>query len=195
MNISEELKTRLKFISNCNITEDVYKKLLENTFATLAGKSETHSMSTLYNSKPDLLKQAHAILLQAGAEFARNNMNGDEVKAVLTEINFNQNRTKLFVDLYETNKDDVQVQLGNIGMHPPHIVDADWKIDYIVKASNLDQSEGPIFRISLVSSKYDECDNERKLERINFSCNSQELQDLVYKLKDAVRHCQRLTTE
>lgn len=35
----------------------------------------------------------------------------------------------------------------------------------------------------------------KKIEFVNFACTSQEMQDLVYKLKDAVRHCQKIASE
>ncbi|KAF5294325.1 hypothetical protein FQR65_LT10778 [Abscondita terminalis] len=195
MSISEDLKNRLKFVNTCSITDDAFKKLVDNTFSILGEKPEVHGMSTLYNSKPDLVKQVHATMLRTGAECARNDFNHDDIENILVECNWNPNRIKVFVNSYDIHKRDMQILLGNIGSHPPHVVGADWKIDYIVKESNLDQSDGPIFRISLITSKYDEHEGKRKAEPINFSCNSQELQDLVYKLKDAVRHCQRLTTD
>ncbi|XP_008194474.1 uncharacterized protein LOC100142004 isoform X1 [Tribolium castaneum] len=63
------------------------------------------------------------------------------------------------------------------------------------KSSYLDSSQGPLFRIGLQTEKYD-CENEgKKIDFIQFTCDSQELQDLVNKLKDAVRHCQRIGSE
>lgn len=61
--------------------------------------------------------------------------------------------------------------------------------------SNLDQSEGPIFRVILFTESYDIEKLTKKIEEINFSCNSEELQDLVYKLKDVLRYTQRLNVE
>ncbi|KAK5638743.1 hypothetical protein RI129_013038 [Pyrocoelia pectoralis] len=195
MNIKEELRNRVKFIGNCTVNDDIFKKLVENGFSTLTRKPETHSLSTLYNSKPDLIKEVYAIIMTITAEFARHDLSKEEITQFLVDSNFSTNRSALFVELYEKNKRDLQIALGNIGSHPPHIVDVEWKIDYIVKASNLDRSDGPIFRIALSTSKFDESVKGKSVERVYFTCNSRELQDLVYKLKDAVRHCQRLTSE
>ncbi|KAB0791715.1 hypothetical protein PPYR_03515 [Photinus pyralis] len=193
MNITEELKNRVKFIGTSPIKDDLFKQLLEHNFSTLTGKPE--NLSVLYNSKPDLIKEAHAILMTISAEFGRHDLTKEEVRSFLIDCNFSTGRAAVFSELYDRNKRDLQVALGKIGSHPPHIVDAEWKIDYIVKASNLDHSEGPIFRIALVTSKFDEDSGSKGIERVYFTCNGQELQDLVYKLKDAVRHCQRLTSE
>lgn len=52
----------------------------------------------------------------------------------------------------------------------------------------IDDPGGPLFRIFLVAEKYDPIDKCNKTKTINFTCTNIELQDLVYKLKDAVRH-------
>lgn len=43
MNVSDDLKNRLKFTNNANITADHFKKLLENVFSTLIDNKELHS--------------------------------------------------------------------------------------------------------------------------------------------------------
>lgn len=53
----------------------------------------------------------------------------------------------------------------------------------------MEESEGPLFQISLITEKYDDIDKCNREKSINFTCTSQELQDLIYKLKDALRHC------
>lgn len=63
----------------------------------------------------------------------------------------------------------------------------------LLQSSMLEESAGPLFRISLIAEKYDNINQCNKAENIYFTCTSQELQDLVYKLKDAERHCKNLT--
>lgn len=52
----------------------------------------------------------------------------------------------------------------------------------------MEDSEGPLYRISLITEQFDSFEKCNKIKNINFTCNSLELQDLVNKLKDAVRH-------
>lgn len=35
--------------------------------------------------------------------------------------------------MYEKQKERLQIALGSFGSHPPHIVDANWKMNYIIK--------------------------------------------------------------
>lgn len=65
----------------------------------------------------------------------------------------------------------------------------------IFQSSMIEDSEGPLFRISLITEKYDDTDNCNKEKNIDFVCTCQELQDLLYKLKDALRHCNNVTNK
>lgn len=62
------------------------------------------------------------------------------------------------------------------------------------QSSNLNESDGPVFRITLLTDVSDKVGG-KKIEEVSFACDSRELQDLVYKLKDAVRHCQKISSE
>lgn len=154
-------------------------------------------------------------MLTINSEFGRHDLTKEDVKTFLTnDCNVNSSRSTIYSEMYDKNKQPLQIILGNIGTHLPHLTEVQWKIDYIVKVienillnlfivsngylfqtSNLNQSDGPLFRISLISEKKVEDYSSAPVNRIEFSCTSQELQDLVYKLKDAVRHCQRITTD
>lgn len=93
----------------------------------------------MYNSKPDVIKELYAALLTACAEFARNDLNFDSILSFLnSECSFPPNRAKTLFDQYEANKQEVQIRLGEIGSHPPHITDVEWKIDYVIKVHDRD---------------------------------------------------------
>lgn len=38
--------------------------------------------------------------------------------------------------MYEKQKERLQFVLSSIGTHPPHIVDTNWKMDYVLKVRN-----------------------------------------------------------
>lgn len=62
----------------------------------------------------------------------------------------------------------------------------------MLQSSMMEDSEGPLFRIAFTTEKYDDINQCKKVQNINFSCTGQELQDLVYKIKEALRHCNTL---
>lgn len=65
----------------------------------------------------------------------------------------------------------------------------------LFQSNSLDECGGPLFRIGFTMEKFDEETMCKKTKYLNFTCNSQEMQDLVYKLKEAVRHCERLSND
>ncbi|KRT82305.1 hypothetical protein AMK59_3074 [Oryctes borbonicus] len=195
MNLCDDLKKSLNISNNSNVINDqIYKNLLECSFNELIrDQNVSNGVQSIQHSKPDIIKELHASFLKIIAQFAQNNLTRDNVQSILTtDCNFNVNRANFFCDLYEMNKTRLQIILGNIGTHLPHIIDVKWNIDHVVKTSGIDESEGPIFRICLLAESYNEEKQSNDIEKINFSCTSQELQDLVYRLKEAVRHCQKI---
>lgn len=158
MKIEDETKKSLILSGNASITDELYKKLVENCFAALLKDPEVHSkyyrtdsntsavlivilisdINDLLASKPDVIKEVYAALLTVAPEFGRNDYTKDAVtQYLINECKYDKNRAEVFADFYDSNKLKLQVELGNIGPHFPHIVDASWKIDYVVKVQTI----------------------------------------------------------
>ncbi|CAG9772197.1 unnamed protein product [Ceutorhynchus assimilis] len=194
MDIEEKHKNYLKLLNkNEKFSDEILDKLLENCSKALSSHTEVYDISSLSQDDTTEIKQLYASLLYVFAQFVRNSQSSEEFSNfLLTECDIEKDRAQLLEKYYEESYNSIRMQLLNIGNYLPHITDVRWKIDYMVKSSTWDQSEGPIFRVSLKTEKFDSTLKGPKIEFIEFSCTGQELQDLVYKLKDAVRHCQKL---
>ncbi|GJQ81921.1 hypothetical protein Trydic_g20389 [Trypoxylus dichotomus] len=195
MNLSDDLKKSLSISNNTNVISDqTYKNLIECSFSELTrDQNSSKGIQSIQHSKPDVIKELHSSFLKIISQFAQHSITKETAQSILTtDCNFNINRANFFCDLYEKNRTRLQIILGNIGTHLPHIVDVKWNIDYVAKTSGIDESEGPIFRICLLAETFNGEKQSNEIEKINFSCTSQELQDLVYRLKEAVRHCQKI---
>ncbi|KAK9874324.1 hypothetical protein WA026_002675 [Henosepilachna vigintioctopunctata] len=197
MNLKEVSKNSLKLLNNVNIvSDDIFRCLLENSVSVLSGGQELHANESLFGSEPDLMKELYANLLIAIVEFVRNGLNKEEVQQYLiSECNINKKRSDVFADAYNNNKPEIQISLLNIGNHPPHITDVNWSIDFIVKSSTMDKFGGPLFRVSFTIETFNQEKQCVQMDHLNFTCNSQEMHDLVYKLKDAGRQCERIVME
>lgn len=197
MEIEDKHKESLKFLNLTDkLDSDSVEKLLENCCSTLSGKNENHDVSELAGLNRCETQQLYNSLLYIYVQCVRNSLQKEEFSNFLsTECNVDKNRISILEKFYEKWYKNIRIQLLNIGSHLPHITDVKWKIDYIVKSNRLDQSEGPIFEVSLKTEKYDEAIQKVNIEYINFICTNQELQDLVYKLRDIARHCQKLAVE
>ncbi|XP_025834239.1 COMM domain-containing protein 3 [Agrilus planipennis] len=193
LEIDNNLKNSLKLANSNALSDENFKNLVQHCFNALTKKSEINNINSLYGSKPDTVKEIFASVMTLIAQFGRQNLDPLEVAQFLkNECHFNANRIKIISELYEENKNDLLVVLGTIGSHLPHITDVNWKIDYKIESKYLEEASGPIFRISLITEVFDEQLQKPVQKPINFTCTTQELQDLVYKLKDAVNHCERI---
>lgn len=67
----------------------------------------------------------------------------------------------------------------------PNIVDVEWKLEVVTNTPGVG-SDNLLYTVIL---KTDDGNDVR------FTCGSQQLQDLVYKLKDLVRHCEKVKSE
>lgn len=80
------------------------------------------------------MKEVYPALLTVAAQFARHNLSSEPVaQFLIDECGFSKEKAESFSNSYATNKLKLQVILGNVGTHLPHITDVKWKIDYIVK--------------------------------------------------------------
>ncbi|XP_022907129.1 COMM domain-containing protein 3 [Onthophagus taurus] len=197
MILSEDLKKSLSLSNNINtINDQVYKNLVEICFNELCRVTDVPNISSLNISKPDVAKEIHAAFLTLIAKAARNDLRSDTLINILSnECGFSSNRAKYLSDLYEKNRIKLQIILGNIGTHLPNIVDVKWKMDFVVKSSDVRLQEGPIFSINLITETWDKESESNKRDSIDFLCTTQELQDLVYKLLEVMRHCIKIGNE
>lgn len=80
----------------------------------------------------------------------------------------------------------LQRQLGNVGSHLPHIVDVEWRLDFAVNTSELENVNTLQYTVTLKT----ECPDQD----VVFVCNESQLEDFVYKLKEIIRHCEVIST-
>uniref|UniRef100_A0A671MN97 COMM domain-containing protein 3 n=1 Tax=Sinocyclocheilus anshuiensis TaxID=1608454 RepID=A0A671MN97_9TELE len=70
---------------------------------------------------------------------------------------------------------------------PPHVTDAEWRLEYCIKNSHVHKVNQPSYLISLNTER------AGASSEINFSCTMEQLQDLVGKMKDAAKSLERAT--
>ncbi|KAJ8680354.1 hypothetical protein QAD02_016141 [Eretmocerus hayati] len=170
------------------LDEQTFDKILQVAVSRACGKPNAEALTNITDSKPDDVKIAFAELLKLLIESARNDIEIEELNLLLTCTNLSQNYIEKFCESYASCKEELVETLESIGDDLPHIVDVDWQLDYCIK-SNIESPAGfPKFFVSLSTVKHG------KLQQFKFCCTIQALQDLVYKLKDAARHVERLSS-
>ncbi|XP_053778570.1 COMM domain-containing protein 3 isoform X2 [Desmodus rotundus] len=119
---------------------------------------------------PVVLKHCHAAVATYILEAGKQRADKSTLSTYLEDSKFDRERTELFCTEYQNNKDSLEILLGSIGRSLPHITDVSWRLEYQIK--NTDSRSHP---------------------EISFSCNMEQLQDLVGKLKDASKSLERAT--
>ncbi|XP_050446116.1 COMM domain-containing protein 3-like isoform X2 [Cataglyphis hispanica] len=122
-----------------------------------------------------------------GKKAARHDYDEESLKIFLHNEHINGPRIEKLCSTYVNNKQDIQTQLELTGDSISHIVDVDWRLHHCVKISTC-TTDMPIYNIRVSTRKYNE------IKYVTFTCTIQQLQDLVYKLKDAVRHIEKISS-
>ncbi|XP_063230760.1 COMM domain-containing protein 3-like [Bacillus rossius redtenbacheri] len=190
MEFSPQIKCGLEQFGNPNVfSEPCFHTLLDSVTFTLTGNKSTN-VSQLCRQKGDSVKEAYASVLSLLVESGRHNVSPSELSAQLTQnFNYTGTRSAKIVDLYKEIKPKLQVELSHVGLHPPHIVDATWRLDFCIKTSSLEQAGTWLY---LIQFHTDTSDPKEPHKTIRFVCTLQELHDLVAKLKSAVKHVEKI---
>ncbi|XP_053428308.1 COMM domain-containing protein 3 isoform X2 [Nycticebus coucang] len=128
---------------------------------------------------------AATYILEAG----KHRVDKSTLSTYLEDCKFDQERIELFCTEYQNNKNSLEILLGSIGRSLPHITDVSWRLEYQIKTNQLHKMYRPAYLVTLNVENAD----SQTYPKISFSCNMEQLQDLVGKLKDASKSLERAT--
>ncbi|XP_026274311.1 COMM domain-containing protein 3 isoform X1 [Frankliniella occidentalis] len=192
--LSTEIMTGLKRMGNSTLVSDeVFVKSLQCGMTTITQPDFTSAnLSSISSgsSKGDVVKEAHCALLSLFVESARLDLTLDSLTVFLeTKANWPQTRCKMLADAYAACVSKVQACLSNISVHPPHIVDVQWSLNHNTKSSSNKQTTSSFVSVQFETEGLPE-GQEDKL--VKFECTLAELQDMVSKLKEALRQVEHI---
>ncbi|XP_032670526.1 COMM domain-containing protein 3 isoform X2 [Odontomachus brunneus] len=189
MELAKETINGLTNIQNSNsLPEEIFLQLLENIASYICKNiNDAKSIAAICPSKSDLIKTAMANILCLFIEAARHDYDEESLKIFLHNEHISGQRIEKLCNTYINNKQNIQTQLELTGNSIPHIVDIDWRLYHCVKFSTCRSTNVPIYNIQMITKKYSE------VKHVTFTCTIQQLQELVYKLKDIVRHIEKMS--
>lgn len=188
MELPKETISTLMEISNGNVfSDEAFSSLLETVTSNICDLPTAKDVLQVCPSKPDVAKSAFVHVAYLCTEAARHDYSKESLETYLQSIRVTGSRAQKLCEAFAEHKASVQSKLERIGDGLPHIVDADWQLDYCVKTDTENSVGLPVYHVWLSTKKYGE------LKHLTFSCTVQQLQDLVYKLKDAVRHVEKIS--
>ena len=112
----------------------------------------------------------------------------DALKDSLNEQGVNHEIQTLISEIYEKHKDKIISHMNATGIAVPAIVGLDWRLDYAVRSKTAGRSNEPLFFVTLTVK------DRGLLRNIEMVATSEQLQDLLSKVRDAVKQTERLLT-
>ena len=106
---------------------------------------------------------------------------------MLEEHSVTEARSIVIVKHFDKFKSDIRKQLEKTSINFASIVDISWRLDYYVKSDLLEQVRQPVYFLTLKTQQPD-----GRLGEVQFTANFQELQDILGKVKDAIKQVERL---
>lgn len=133
---------------------------------------------------PGFMKQTIPALISLLIEAAKSDASTEQLSLVLEDCQFSSKRKGIMLDLYMSHKQKLRSSLAMYETTPPHIIDADWRLDYNLRNNQLNR----VMELSYTVALKTEQDMPTKENGdVQFSCTREQLQDFVGKLKEAVK--------
>lgn len=187
MKLSQETIIGLKRLCSTNlISNDDFRSILTDCSQVISA-GEAVKKHYIKNSKLDAVKAAHASLVVLFTESARHDVDSFMLKCMLEDYKLAPERVNFIIETYIKCKVHTQQRLRLIGTHFPHIIDVHWKMDYTVRSSGSRNLLVPYFYVEFTTVT---SFNTQKIVR--FVCSIQNLEELLFLLKGAVRHVNKI---
>ncbi|KAK0175620.1 hypothetical protein PV327_009359 [Microctonus hyperodae] len=100
---------------------------------------------------------------------------------------FHGSRTEKLSIAYEKQRELLICHLANIGNNSSCIVGVNWELDYCIKKSTSYLIASSFYHINITIKKYG------IINCVKFTCTRHQLQELVYKLRDIIRHIEKIS--
>lgn len=145
----------------------------------------------IYATKPDHAKQAEFAVLTAIFLSIKHNLDGTRFRNLLESHSISAMAVDELIKVYEANKTELRIKNLSTGISLLHLSNVEWKLTCDVKSSQTEFGSGEL-TYSIHLGRYKEKTGERQTIA-DFVCNVEELQSLIYKLKDVERQYERLS--
>ncbi|CAD6232530.1 GSCOCG00006935001-RA-CDS [Cotesia congregata] len=192
MELPDTLKNNLRIIKT-SLSDELFDKLLSDCNNMLMNviidnPKDKMKLSWSSDTKPELCKAIYSDYISIIKEAARNNYDPENLSDYLQTTGiFNDTQIqKLCQVYYKQIKTPMVLHLSSIGDSHPCIVDISWRLDYCLKTSNNSYMNNCIYHIKLTTKR------GGTISDVDFTCTIEGLHELVYKIKDIVRHMEKL---
>lgn len=182
----------IRNITNLNtLPEDIFVQMLEAVILYLCktpvDPKDQHNVKS-NGTKCDIAKNAFVDLSCLLVEAARHDFDKETLKKLLNTSLIVDHRVDKLCHSYANSKQEIQMQLQLIGNNLGHIVDTDWRLSHCIKYGFQSSIESFQYHVRFTTKEYAE------IKYVTFTCTLQQLQELLGKIKDAIRHLEKIPT-
>ncbi|XP_037550145.1 COMM domain-containing protein 3 [Nematolebias whitei] len=188
MELCESVQRGLQLGAQSSVDRRGFQALVDSCFRSLLSSQGDPAVL----DEPELqrvdrvqLKQIHSAATTFILEAVRQDADLSAMSSSLEELTFSAERIEIFCSSYRKHKKELERLLASIGRRPAQINDVSWRLQYNTKSAHLDKVNQPFYLISLNT------ENQGSSEDVSFTCTTEQLQDLVGKLKDAAKSLEK----
>merc|ERR1712130_348507 len=134
--------------------------------AILAGKDQQKAQQSLNGNSES--KNSFNAIIYLFLEAAKHNYEAIELTHYLEEFTLNSERVKQLTESYMEHKSEIRSLLSKKTFGFPSLVDIDWRLDYVVKSSQVEKTNEPVYTLKLKTDQG---------ESVTISCTTEQLQD------------------
>ncbi|EFA76053.1 COMM domain-containing protein 3 [Heterostelium album PN500] len=190
MNLSEDCLKGLEVLADEKIVpNEAFRALIDCCFDVVL-KHETESAlfenSSLKNVDVIALKQTYSAFIIFILETMKSNIDNSVITHTLEDHKLSSNRIQVIIQYFNQNRIAIRKVLSITNFHYPHIIDVNWRLDYFMKSNSIEKVNTPVYLINLTTEK-----EEGEKGEVEFACTLDQLQDLVFKLRDAQKQIER----
>ncbi|XP_050537103.1 COMM domain-containing protein 3 [Daktulosphaira vitifoliae] len=195
MELSTELQLGLKRLCNpALVNNDCFLSLLKKAEVVLNSVLDSTSMKLVKDdldiiatSKQDIIKEAYASLVSMLIIAGQHNLDASSLNHYIEPlVLIDTSRTSNIVKTYEYIRPNLVKACVITNTSLISVVDIECQLEYCIQTSVFDDVSELLYRLKLKTI------NNGKINHVNFVCNLQQLQEFVNKLKDAVRHLEKI---
>ncbi|EGC29168.1 hypothetical protein DICPUDRAFT_43230 [Dictyostelium purpureum] len=190
LNLSEDVLKGVETLSDEKlIAENVFKHIIDCCFQViLKRKTESDLFENKAISSVDTiaLKQTYSAFIVFILETMKINYDQASIKNLLEEHKLSQNRIDFISNYFKEYRVAIRKVLSVTNFHFPHIIDVNWRLDFFMKSNSVEKLNQPVYIINLTTEQ-----EENIKGKVQFACTLEQLQDLVFKLRDAQKQIER----
>uniref|UniRef100_A0A7G3AE42 COMM domain-containing protein 3 n=1 Tax=Lutzomyia longipalpis TaxID=7200 RepID=A0A7G3AE42_LUTLO len=171
---------------------EVAHRIIEKSFRRVVEDEDDRRVA---EDAPDASVEASVALIEYALVSlmviaAKNNLTSNELRHLVNHHGAGESLSGQIARKYELSLPDLLAKLSTYGYTEPFVADANWKMSCSIQSHTSLNTHGELlYKISL-----EDVDSTLGSTKsiANFTCNTEELQALIAKLKDIERHCDKI---